>query len=274
MINYNKKKIRIVIIGCGNMGEAILSPWLDEGIEMCNIYVMDPKPSRWLLSLKNKGININKVFPTDAEICLIAVKPQMINLIMTELKKFDIRKTLFFSIVAGIRFNFFEEKVCKDIRLIRAMPNTPAKIKKSITALIGNANINEEDFNLANYFFSFLGDTIKIPKEELIDIVTAISGSGPAYIFYILETFVELAKNYGLPEVTAKKLIIETMIGSAHFAKISEKSLSKLRENVTSPGGTTEAALKVFTDNNNGFSYLLGITIEKAFLKSRELGSN
>lgn len=274
MLNYNKKKIKIVIIGCGNMGEAILSTWLDEGIQICNVYVIDPKPSKWLLSFKDKGLNINRVFPKDAEICLIAVKPQMINLITIELKKFDFKKTLFFSIVAGIRFKFFEENVCKDIRLIRAMPNTPAKIKKSITALIGNDNMNEEDFNFAKYFFSFLGDTIKIPKEELIDIVTAISGSGPAYIFYILETFIELAKNYGLSEGTAKKLIIETMIGSAHFAKISEKPLSKLRENVTSPGGTTEAALKVFTDNNNGFSILLGVTIEKAFLKSKELGSN
>ena len=121
--------------------------------------------------------------------------------------------------------------------------------------------------------FNLIGETINIKNEEFFDIITAISGSGPAYIFYILESFIELTKNYGLSEKIAKKLIIETLIGSVHLAKSSEKSISKLRENVTSPGGTTEAALKVFMDKNNGFSNLLAKTIEKAFLKSKELSS-
>ena len=195
MYNDINKKIKIVIFGCGNMGEAILSTWLEEGVKKENIYIIDPNPSNWLLNQKKYGLNLNQVFPKKAEICLIAVKPQIINSVIKDLKKFDVNKTIFLSIVAGKKFEFFEEKINSNVKLVRAMPNTPAKIKKSITSLISNRNVEEKDFVLANNLFNLIGETINIKNEEFFDIITAISGSGPAYIFYILESFIELQKN-------------------------------------------------------------------------------
>ena len=124
MYNDINKKIKIVIFGCGNMGEAILSTWLEEGVKKENIYIIDPNPSNWLLNQKKYGLNLNHVFPKKAEICLIAVKPQIINSVIKDLKKFDVNKTIFLSIVAGKKFEFFEEKINSNVKLVRAMPNT------------------------------------------------------------------------------------------------------------------------------------------------------
>ena len=271
-MDFLKDINKIVIFGCGNMGEAIVSSWIDQGIEKKNLHVFDPNPSKWLESYKKEGLNLNQNIPTDVDLCLIAVKPQNLKSIFNDLKKLDFNKTLFLSIVAGKKFNFFEENLDKNIRLIRIMPNTPVKVKKGTTAIVGNLNTNTRDIFLVEKMFNSIGETIKIGNEELMDIFTAISGSGPAYIFYIIEELTKIGNEYGLSYNDAKVISINTIIGSALLARNTEVPLNDLIINVTSPGGTTEAALEVFTDKEEGFSPLIRKTIEKAFLKSKKIG--
>ncbi len=271
-MDFLKNINNIVIFGCGNMGEAIVSSWIEEGIEKKKLHVFDPSPSKWLEFHQNEGINLNQNIPSVVDLCLIAVKPQNLKSIFSDLQKFNFNKTLFLSIVAGKKFNFFEENLDKNIRLIRIMPNTPVKVKAGTTAIIGNLNTNKRDILLVEKMFNSIGETIKIENEELMDIFTAISGSGPAYIFYIIEELTKLGYEYGLSYNDAKLISLNTMIGSALLARNTEVSLRDLRVNVTSPGGTTEAALEVFTDKENGFSPLIRKTIEKAFLKSKKIG--
>jgi pyrroline-5-carboxylate reductase len=252
---------RILLVGAGKMGSALLECWLKAGVKPKSIMVCDKeKPESLKLSdIKN---------PPDC--IIIAVKPQSANELLPELKKYFSYTPLYISIMAGKKVEFLEENLGKHAAIIRAMPNTPALIGKAMTAIFANKNVTDNHKNIAKFLFNSAGETVWLKEEAQMDIVTAISGSGPAYMFLILESIIEAGVKNGLSEHTAKKLAIETMIGSAELAKSSSDELSVLRENVTSKGGTTEAALEVLMQGDIAKN-LIAQAIDKAIKRAKEL---
>ncbi len=253
------------------MGSALLSGWLDQGLSKKAIKVIEPFPNTWLQSL---DIPLNPSLEDEnPEFCVVAVKPQLIDVALNHIKELGNRKTIFVSIVAGTRFQKFETILGDNTPVVRAMPNTPAAIGKGISALAGNHNVNSVDLDKAEMLLTAVGETVRLESEELLDVVTAVSGSGPAYVFNLIETMTKAAIDEGLSEEVAEKLVISTIIGAGILAKRSEESPAQLRQNVTSPKGTTEAALRYLMDREKGLESLIGQTINAAVKRSRELGT-
>lgn len=262
----------LTLVGCGKMGSALLGGWLDKGLAKKSIQVIEPYPNSWL---QNLNLNLNP--PSDfgePEFCVVAVKPQIIDEALNKIKDFGNRKTIFVSIVAGTRFQKFETILGNRTPVVRAMPNTPAAIGKGISALVGNQNVNAGDLAKAEMLLSAVGETVRLESEDLLDVVTGVSGSGPAYVFNLIETMTKTAENEGLSKEVAEKLVISTIIGAGILAEQSDESPTQLRINVTSPKGTTEAALKYLMDRQMGLESLMGRTINAAVKRSRELGSS
>jgi len=153
------------------------------------------------------------------------------------------------------------------------MPNTPAAIGKGISALVGNGNVRSQDLQKAELLLSAVGDTVRLENEDLLDVVTGVSGSGPAYVFNLIETMIKAAVEEGLDGDVAEKVVISTVSGAGELARQSNDPPSQLRINVTSPKGTTEAGLKYLMDKEKGLEQLIGRTIAGAIKRSRELGN-
>jgi len=190
--------------------------------------------------------------------------------ILEELKSDITSKHLVVSIAAGIPLNFMESSLNEGCRAIRVMPNTPAFVQKGMSAIAYASNVKSEYVNWALDIFNSVGDTIVV-DEQMIDVITAVSGSGPGFIFRIMECMVEGAIKLGLEEKDAVKLVIQTFIGASFLAKESGKSLSELREMVTSPKGTTEAGLLVF--EKRGLKEVISEAIQAAYKRSVEIKS-
>ena len=247
------------------MGTAILDGILSKNILSNNdIFVLEPNTNQSIL-LKKKGIcvfesitkiNIKKL---GIRALLIAVKPQILEEVAFEIKKYMDIKVPIISIVAGKRIKFYKKIFGKESSIIRVMPNTPATYGKGISAIYPCNKTKNTHFQKTIKIFSAVGKVISVKKENEMDIITAISGSGPAYVFLFIETLIKSAINNGLDKKTAKELVVETFLGSSYMAAISNKSAEELRIDVTSPGGVTEAALKEFNENN-----IFKNTIDKA----------
>ena len=268
-----EKKInqRIKIIGCGKMASAILDAWLKKSISPQNIYVDDPKPSKWLLEKKKDGLNINIKADVLFDYCFIGVKPQTLDEIALKLKTLSKKNVTFVSMLAGIKINRLEAIVGKEESIVRIMPNLPAEILKGVTAFKENGRVEvEQSKNLALLLEAF-GETVKFVEENKFDAVTAISGSGPAYIFLIAELMTEVGINLGLTYDEAFKLVKHTIDGAGSLIVNSSLRPQKLRENVTSPGGTTHEALAVMMNKDNGLQKIFSAAIKAAAQKSKEL---
>ena len=268
-----EKKInkRIKIIGCGKMASAILDAWLKKSISPQNIYVDDPKPSKWLLEKKKDGLNINTKADVLFDYCFIGVKPQTLDEIALKLKTLSKKNVTFVSMLAGIKINRLEAIVGKEESIVRIMPNLPAEILKGVTAFKENGRVEaEQSENLAILLEAF-GETVKFVEENKFDAVTAISGSGPAYIFLIAELMTEVGINLGLTYDEAFKLVKHTIDGAGSLIVNSSSKPQKLRENVTSPGGTTHEALAVMMNKDNGLQKIFLAAIKAAAQKSKEL---
>ncbi len=260
----------ILLVGCGKMGSALLGGWLDAGMNKASIKVVEPFPSEWVKSLK---INLNKRLGEEVpEFCVMAVKPQLIDKALNQVVQLGNRETIFVSIVAGTRFQKFESVLGHKTPVVRAMPNTPAAIGKGISALVGNHNVNSRHLKQAEILLSAVGDTVLLEREELLDVVTGVSGSGPAYVFNLIETMTKVAILEGLSKEVAEQLVISTIIGAGELARLSDESPAILRQNVTSPKGTTEAALHFLMDSEKGLENLMERTIKAAVKRSKELG--
>ena len=268
-----EKKInqRIKIIGCGKMASAILDAWLKKSISPQDIYVDDPKPSEWLLEKKKHGLNINTKADVSFDYCFIGVKPQSLDEIKLKLKGLSKKNVTFVSMLAGIKINRLEDIIGKDESIVRIMPNLPAEILKGVTAVKENKRVEpKQSKNLALLLEAF-GETVKFVEERKFDAVTAISGSGPAYIFLIAELMTEVGINLGLSYDEAFKLVKHTIDGAGSLIVNSSLKPQKLRENVTSPGGTTHEALAVLMNKDNGLPKIFSEAIKAAAQRSKEL---
>ena len=268
-----EKKInqRIKIIGCGKMASAILDAWLKKSMSPQDIYVDDPKPSDWLLEKKKYGLNINTKADVSFDYCFIGVKPQSLDEIKQKLKMLSKKNVTFVSMLAGIKINRLEDIIGKDESIVRIMPNLPAEILKGVTAVKENKRVEpKQSKNLALLLEAF-GETVKFVEERKFDAVTAISGSGPAYIFLIAELMTEVGINLGLSYDEAFKLVKHTIDGAGSLIVNSSLDPQKLRENVTSPGGTTHEALTVMMNKDNGLQKIFSAAIKAAAQKSKEL---
>ena len=268
-----EKKInqRIKIIGCGKMASAILDAWLKKSISPQDIYVDDPKPSDWLLEKKKHGLNINTKADVSFDYCFIGVKPQSLDEIKLKLKGLSKKNVTFVSMLAGIKINRLEDIIGEDESIVRIMPNLPAEILKGVTAVKENKRVEpKQSKNLALLLEAF-GETVKFVEERKFDAVTAISGSGPAYIFLIAELMTEVGINLGLSYDEAFKLVKHTIDGAGSLIVNSSLKPQKLRENVTSPGGTTHEALAVMMNKDNGLPKIFSAAIKAAAQRSKEL---
>lgn len=258
----------LVLLGCGKMGSALLAGWLARGVEPAAVWVLDPNPSDWLLG---QGVRVNQGLPPDPAVALIAVKPQMMGAALPGLTALG-TGTLFVSIAAGMTLAAFGAALGADRRIIRAMPNTPAAVGRGISAIVANDRAGEGDLALAEELLSAVGQVVRLPGEHLMDAVTAVSGSGPAYVFHMIEALAAAGVAQGLPEGMAMQLARATVTGAGELAHQSDESAAQLRINVTSPGGTTAAALAVLMDDGAGLPPLMARAVAAATARGRELG--
>ena len=259
----------LVILGCGKMGSAMLERWLRQGLSPDAVWVLDPNPSDWL---RGTGVHVNAGVPKAPAVALIAVKPQMMAEALPVLQPLAQAGTLFITVAAGTRIAAYEGTLGAGTRLVRAMPNTPAAIGRGITAICGNAASGPADLDLAEALLSAVGQVVRLEGEHQMDAVTGVSGSGPAYVFHLIETLAAAAEAEGLPAPMALQLARATVAGAGALAEESPDDPAQLRRNVTSPGGTTAAALEVLMEPQTGFSGLMKRAVAAAVRRGKELG--
>lgn len=259
----------LVLLGCGKMGSAMLKGWLAGGLPASSVWVNDPRPSDWVVA---QGVNLNAPLPAQPAIVLIAVKPQMMAEALPVLQSYGNGDTLFLSVAAGTTIASYEAVLGAETPIIRAMPNTPAAIGRGITAITGNAHASAAQLALAEALLGAVGQVVRLEGEHQMDAVTAVSGSGPAYVFHLIETLAAAAEAEGLPPALALQLARATVAGAGALAEEADESPAQLRVNVTSPGGTTAAALAVLMDEATGFPALLPRAVKAAADRGRELG--
>ncbi|NRA98565.1 MAG: pyrroline-5-carboxylate reductase [Rhodobacteraceae bacterium] len=261
----------LVLLGCGKMGSAMLQGWLAAGLAPEDVWVVEPHPSEWLAGIA--GLHLNADLPRDPAVVIVAVKPQIMNDALPLLHPLGDGGTVFLSVAAGTPISAFESSLGRSTPVVRAMPNTPAAIGRGITALIGNSWAGEEALVMAEGLLSAVGETVRLSDEAEMDAVTGVSGSGPAYVFHMIEALAAAGEAEGLTPELAMQLARATVAGAGALAMESGESAEQLRINVTSPNGTTQAGLEVLMSDEAGLGGLMGRTVAAAAARSRELGS-
>lgn len=262
----------LLLVGCGKMGSAMLEGWLGHGLSPHAIWVSDPNPSPWLQSLVPQGLHLNDGLPEEPAVVLVAVKPQMMGQALPQIARYSGCDVLLLTVAAGTTIATYEQAFGHGMRIVRSMPNTPAAVGRGITAIVGNDAATEADLHLAEQLLSAVGAVVRLEGEAQMDAVTAVSGSGPAYVFHLIECLAAAGEAEGLPADMAMTLARATVTGAGELAYQSGESASQLRINVTSPGGTTAAALGVLMDPDTGFPSLLKRAVKAAADRGRELG--
>ena len=258
----------LVILGCGKMGSAMLAGWLDRGLAPEACHVIDPHPSDWL---RGSGVEFNAPLPSDPAAMVIAVKPQIMDAALPQVARFGGGATLLISIAAGTPIARFETAFGAATPVVRAMPNTPAAIGQGITAIIGNAAAGAAELDLAEGLLQAVGAVVRLQSEDQIDAVTGLSGSGPAYVFHMIEAMTAAGIAQGLAPELAAQLARATVAGAGALAVQTGDTAEQLRVNVTSPGGTTAAGLQVLMDPDGGLSPLMARTVAAATARAQEL---
>lgn len=259
----------LVLLGCGKMGSALLAGWLKGGLAPGAVHVIEPQPSVWL---KGTGVSVNGVPPSAPAVALVAVKPQMMGAALPVIAGYGGGGTLILTIAAGTRIAAYEAAFGAATPIVRAMPNTPAAIGRGITAICGNSAATEAHLALAARLLQAVGEVVRLEGEHQMDAVTAVSGSGPAYVFHLIEALAAAGEAEGLPADLAMRLAKATVAGAGALAMEAGEGPGQLRVNVTSPGGTTAAALAILMDGETGFSALLRRAVHAAAERGRELG--
>ena len=260
----------LVLQGCGKMGSALLSGWLENGIPASSVWINDPAPSNWIKSL---DIHLNTTLPAAPAVVLLAVKPQIMQDVLLALRHMRNSSTLFVSVAAGVTLAQFENILGANTPVIRVMPNTPVAVGQGISAMIGNAQATAVQIALATDLMAAVGRVVHLDNEAQMDAVTGVSGSGPAYVFHLIETLAAAGIAEGLSKALAFELALETVAGAGALARAAGETPEQLRINVTSPNGTTQAALEVLMELETGFGPLLRRAVRAASLRSRELSS-
>lgn len=267
------EKIRITFIGCGNMGRSLIGGLINNDFPREQISGTDIDPKQRDLTVSRFGIEVldnNEQAIDDADVVVLGVKPQMIRSTLIPLQDVLSRaQPLILSIAAGIRL----EDLCRwsnaDLPIVRVMPNTPAMVSTGAAALCANKKVSETQRDIAEHIMRSVGITIWVDNEDLIDTVTALSGSGPAYYFYFMEIMEKAGIELGLTKEQSRLLTLQTALGAAKMALESNDDPEVLRKQVTSPGGTTEKALEVL--QNNKFEEIIIKAVRAAFDRSQEL---
>ena len=245
--------MKITIVGCGNMGLIYAHSFLKYNIVSKNDLLLVEKSETRKEDLKKLDIG-NVVTPdnhliSDSDVIILSVKPQDFVELTTDLKKVLNEKNILLSIMAGINISFLQQKLNHQ-KIVRAMPNSPVEIGMGITAYSLSKTVNSEQAHKVENLLATTGRTLYMEDENLLDAVTALSGSGPAYFFYFAQQLIEAGKKMGMNEATASLLVKQTMLGSFHLINNAGKPLDQLIKAVASKGGTTEAALNTFTHYN------------------------
>lgn len=259
----------LVLLGCGKMGSAMLAGWIEAGLPPSAVRVIEPHPSEWLQSID--GLALNAGLSPRPAVIVLAVKPQMMGDALPAVTEAAGPDTVILSIAAGTPIARFEDVFGAGARIVRAMPNTPAAIGKGITALVGNTAATREDLVLAETLLAAIGQTVRLEREDDIDAVTGVSGSGPAYVFHMIEALAAAGETEGLAADLAMKLAVATVEGAGALAARSDATPGELRKNVTSPNGTTQAGLEVLMNEDSGLKDLIEKTVQAAAARSREL---
>ena len=258
----------LVLLGCGKMGSALLSGWLDAGLPPNSVWVLDPNPSDWL---RASGVHVNQGIPPAPAVALLAVKPQMMGAALPSLQALGNGSTLVVSIAAGTSIASFEAVFGPRTPIVRTMPNTPAMVGRGITGIVGNAHAGAAGLALAEDLMLAVGQVVRLDNEGQIDAVTGLSGSGPAYVFHLIEAMAQAGIAQGLSPEIAMKLARATVCGAGELAHRAPDSAEQLRINVTSPGGTTAAALAHLMDPVTGLPPLMARAVAAATQRGREL---
>ncbi|SOC04973.1 pyrroline-5-carboxylate reductase [Rhodobacter maris] len=259
----------LVLLGCGKMGSALLAGWLGEGLAPAAVHVVDPHPSDWL---KGTGVALNTPLPAAPAVVLIAVKPQMMAEALPILQMMGGGATLFVTVAAGTTLATYEKILGPTTPIVRAMPNTPAAIGRGITAICGNAVATAAHLAEAEALLSAVGQVVRLEGEHQMDAVTALSGSGPGYVFHMIEAMAAAGEAVGLAPDLAMTLAKATVAGAGALAEVAEESPAQLRLAVTSPGGTTAAGLAVLMAEPGGLTDLITRTVAAAEARGKELG--
>ena len=264
----------LVLAGAGNMGGAMLAGWLAQGLSAKQILVQDPGPPEAVAVLLRKaGITPQAVIARvdlPPAVILVAIKPQDMDKVFAPLAALAGPKTVVLSIAAGRTIAGFEKHLAAGVGVVRAMPNTPAAVGRGITVCCPNAHVSGAQKAACTALLTAIGDVAWVADEALIDPVTAVSGSGPAYVFYLVEALAAAGVKAGLPADLAMQLARRTVAGSGELLHRSDLPAEQLRRNVTSPNGTTHAALQVLMAPD-GLQPVLDKAIAAATRRSREL---
>ena len=266
----------ILLVGCGKMGGALLAGWLDQGVPTDQILVVEPS-----IDAKRSGIPDGVSVLKDAAdiaddfepaVVIFAIKPQVMGEVVPLYDRFTAAGTVFMSIAAGTPIRFFEDNLGVGAVVVRVMPNTPAAVRRGMSVLCANVHADQVQQNLCAELMAAVGDTAWLKDEGLMDAVTAVSGSGPAYVFHLIECLAQAAEDVGLAPDLAYRLALQTVSGSGELARLSDDEAAQLRINVTSPGGTTQAALEVLM-GDDGLQTLMTAAVRAAENRGRELGA-
>jgi pyrroline-5-carboxylate reductase len=261
----------LLLLGAGKMGQAMLDGWLVRGLKPNKVAVLEPQPAKVLKALARRGLKLNpKGRAATAAVIVIAVKPQIAPVAVPALVRYVGKGTLVVSIMAGRTIGFLERLLPPGTAIVRAIPNTPAAIGRGISGAVANAKVSARQRKQATDLLAAIGKVEWVNDETLIDAVTALSGSGPAYVFLLAEAMTKAGIAAGLPAALAARLARETVAGSGELLHRSPLDAATLRQNVTSPGGTTAAALAVLM-GPGGFDELLTEAIAAATRRGREL---
>ena len=264
----------LALLGAGKMGGALLEGWLRQGIDPAQIVAFDPHPPPEVVAVlgdRNIRHNPDPAALEAPEVVLVAVKPQFMDEALRQAKPLARHRPLVISVAAGKTIATFEHWCGGDAPVVRAMPNTPAAIGRGITAMVPNRHVDAAQRTLAMALLAAVGEVVPLEDEALLDAVTAVSGSGPAYVFYLTECLAEAGRAVGLDEALAVKLARATVAGAGELMHQSGLPADVLRQNVTSPKGTTQAALEVLMADD-GLARLMRQAVAAAQRRSKELG--
>jgi pyrroline-5-carboxylate reductase len=262
----------LLLIGCGKMGSALLVGWLARGVPADTVTVVEPKPAD---SAVPGGVTmvagIDAVTETPA-VAILAVKPQQMDTVVAQCRRFARPGTVFLSIAAGKSIAYYAQHLGVDTAIVRAMPNTPAAVGRGMSVLCANEHANAAQREVCDALLAAVGEVAWIEDEALLDAVTAVSGGGPAYVFLLIECLAEAGVAAGLPADLAMRLARTTVAGAGELVHRASEPASRLRENVSSPGGTTLAALNILMAAD-GLQPLMTRAIAAATQRSRDLAS-
>jgi len=273
------KNIQISFIGGGNMAASLIGGLLADNLQAGQITVTDPNDRSRAYLATNFGVQTtddNAAAVAKADVVVLAVKPQVLQSVAEELAPtVQARQPLVITVAAGIRSGDLNRwlggEAGKPVAVVRAMPNTPALLQTGAIGLFASEHVSDEQRDLGETILRAAGLTLWVQEEDQMDAVTALSGSGPAYVFRIMEAMEAAGSGLGLPPETARLLTLQTVLGAAKMALESSESVATLRERVTSPGGTTEQGLRVMAENN--IDQLMAQVLKAAADRSRELAA-